>query len=767
LLVVVDDAQWVDRSSLDALRFAFRRLREEQVAVLLATRVDDPAVFGKREFSGITLAGIDAAATGALLGERVGEDVDSRVAERIQSATGGNPSALVEIAAHLDRRQIKGLDPIEEPLPVKRTAEQLFAVQIDELAAMARLALLVAALSTSRRLAPVLDALNRLGLDVSTLESAEDAGLIQLEPDALTFRHPLVCSAVVHGSAASDRRRAHAALATTPVGRSEDGQAYHLAAAALGPDRAAADALWASAHRSLSRGGWATTGIALERSARLTPQFAGRLDRLLDAADAAWMAGRVSSTLRLLREVLGEAGDGPQRDRARRLHTRIGLHSGNVFEALGDLDVGAPCGSEPHIAVGLLADAVEVAVLAGNVRRGIEAGERAHRLAQDDDASRFTGVFAFGQAMDAAGRSAEARQPLEDALTKLSERPSLQTDPLACSRGAEAAGRLGRLSEGLELAARACTLAQDLGAHEPLAHALIALATLEVDAGRWAQACAHAEHGLERARDGHCARTALRCLEQLAWLRAVQGRTAECRRHAEEANMVAAHAGFVGRRASGPLGILELGLGHPEECVRLLARDDGIPNPDLIEALVRCGRVAEAKSCPQPGGATGYRCRGLWTGDETFDAEFATALALHASDASAGGAEPFAAARTQLCYGERLRRAGRRIDARVQLRAARDEFQRLGALPWADRAGVELRATGERLGRQTARSGDDLTKQEHQVATLAADGATNKAIASSLFLSPKTVDFHLRRAFRKLDVSSRGELIKLFATAAR
>jgi DNA-binding CsgD family transcriptional regulator len=197
--------------------------------------------------------------------------------------------------------------------------------------------------------------------------------------------------------------------------------------------------------------------------------------------------------------------------------------------------------------------------------------------------------------------------------------------------------------------------------------------------------------------------------------------------------------------------------------VRRPDRDHGA---DLVEAHVRSGRLDEARAVfertlADESDAPAARCRGLLAADDAFEEAFQEALELHADR------DPFGRARTRLCFGERLRRAGRRIDARAELRAAHDGFEGLGARPWAERAAAELKATGERLGRRAAQQGEELTTQELRVALQAAEGKTNKEVGAALFLSPKTVDFHLRRVYRKLDLRSRGELIKQFAASAR
>jgi DNA-binding CsgD family transcriptional regulator len=220
--------------------------------------------------------------------------------------------------------------------------------------------------------------------------------------------------------------------------------------------------------------------------------------------------------------------------------------------------------------------------------------------------------------------------------------------------------------------------------------------------------------------------------------------------------------------------MLELGLGRAPEAVS--AYGDVGPAPlaqhglergaGLVEAHVRAGQLDQARAAfgrmPEvEGDPLVARCRGLLASEDAFETPFREALDLHAEH------DAFGVARTHLCFGERLRRAGRRVDARTELRAAHEVFDRLGARPWAGRAAGELRATGQRLGRRQARTGEELTAQELQVALQAAEGKTNKEVGAALFLSPKTVDFHLRRVYRKLDVRTRAELVKHFAGAAR
>lgn len=767
LLVLLDDVHWVDAASTDALVFAGRRLAAERVAMVVAVRTDEADVFSTGAFETLNLGGVDDEAAAALVEAHAGANVSPDVARRVCRATRGSPLALVELAGLLTSRQLQGLEPIADPVPVGATVQRKFAERADGLPERARAALLVAALSSSPRLEPVVEALRLLELDPEALDAAQDAELVNVDSGRIAFRHPLVRSAVVETAASSARRRAHRALAQALEDRSPDERAWHLAAAALGPDEQAAAELAKAGARMRARSGWASAALALERSARLTPDRATREARLLDAAESAWVAGRIEPTLALTDELL--ENEGTNRARAVCLRSQIELHCGDVGRALGHLLEGAGLleREEPALAAALLADAVEAAELLGEPDHGVKAALRAASLMTDDGQEGFITELALGQALRLAGRAVEARPHLERALLALSTQAELQGSMRACTRGARAAGWLARVPEGLHLVRGAVELARDQGAFGPLAHALEVTAGLGAQAGQWREAYGHASEGLELARAVRCAWAHTRCLEHLAWLDAVQGDEDRCRAHAAQATQAAGDAGFRSERAGAALVLLELGLGRAQEAARRYEAT-GHSNlhtsstGDLVEALVRSGRTDDAETAQKrlragDADAVAARCAGLLAGDDGFEAPFADALDLHPAH------DAFGLARTRLCFGERLRRAGRRLDARVQLRCAHEELDRLGARPWAERAAAELRATGERLGRRKAQHGDELTPQELQVALQAAEGKTNKEIGAALFLSPKTVDFHLHRVFRKLDVRSRGDLIRHFA----
>jgi DNA-binding CsgD family transcriptional regulator len=320
-----------------------------------------------------------------------------------------------------------------------------------------------------------------------------------------------------------------------------------------------------------------------------------------------------------------------------------------------------------------------------------------------------------------------------------------------------------------------------------LAQTLTLLAETCVRQGEWQRAVAAASEGLDLARDLGQPNVSAYFLQSIVRVEAARGNEAACRSAAADALPLIDAAGMAipALLVRCALGLLELGVGQLDAAVRSLEEAsaqavskgmfgrDVVPEADLVEALVRLGRVDDARRVLDAwrgrGGHEGSRlvaalaarCDGLVAGDDEFEAFFDDALDLHAASVN-----PFGKARTRLCYGERLRRAGRRVDARPQLRAALETFDQLEATAWIKRTRRELRATGEKVGRRTAFAGEELTPQELQVALQVAEGKTNREVGAALFLSPKTVEFHLARVYRKLDIGSRAALIRRFAESA-
>jgi DNA-binding CsgD family transcriptional regulator len=778
LLVIVDDAQWLDRSSQDALFFATRRLQADRVLVLYATRDDAERAFEAPGIDSVALDGLTREAAASLI-----PDVVSEVAARLYEATAGNPLALLELPALLTEEQLAGATPLEGPLPAGAAIERAFARRAETLPADARRAMLVAAVSTSNAAELVVDALESLGVHASSLETAEDAGLIRLLDGRIEFRHPLVRSAVYQGAQPSERRAAHRALADACGESGPEECAWHLAASALGPDEEVAAALARAAVEARRRSGYAAAAAALERAARLTPDAKLGAERLVAAADAAWQAGRGDVALRLVTEALRKTHEPRLRAEALRLHGAIeylvgeaGAAAASLVEAAGLLE-----GSDAAGAVAAAADAAYALVRVGRQDQALEMARRARSLAPEDVDADFEATLALGFGLWFAGLHEEAVPHLRGAV-ELGRQLTTIPSPLRAGRTGTAFDWLGRYRDGYAQLADAGSRARSAGAVGMLPGLLAVGSWQALHAGHWNEALADAGEALELAEQLDQPIVAMQALGVLVWLHALRGDDARLERYADETAGRASSHGvpMYEQLVLVSLGLRALGAGEAAEAIRRLEAADAHParghyipgvavTYELVEAYVRAGRVDDAEEKLRSLGASRLpstalltaldrRCRGLLAEGDAFEPYFAEALSAHEEVQS-----PFALARTRLCYGERLRRAGRRVDAREQLRSALDVFDRLGALPWAERTHTELRASGETLRRRDAIEAEQLTPQELQIALQVAEGKTNKEVGAALFLSHKTVEFHLSRIYRKLDLNSRAELIRQFA----
>ncbi|WP_345347933.1 helix-turn-helix transcriptional regulator [Actinoallomurus liliacearum] len=761
LICVIDDLQWVDRASADALLFAARRLRTERIAMLFAVRGDVPV---KGVPLTVDVRGLPESAAAELLESRCGV-LPAHVARELVTLTRANPLALGEIAAGLTPAQLAGREPLPDPLP---GGARLFGHRVAALSAPARLVALVAAVETD--LDPVLRATGRLLAEQAVrpgentgaragreaLAELEGAGLAEVSGTSVRFRHPLIRSAAHEAAAPADVRRVHAVLAELTA---DDRRAWHLAGAALGQDEQVATALVAAAVRARDGGGYGAAATALARAAELTPEPRARASRLKDAAAAAWLGGRPGQAESLLAEAREQAdGDATLAVEIAQLRGRFALNSGNAAEAVRILEAGD--------SLDMLADAVEAASYVGDTAAVVELGRRA--AAHPEGFLRDT-VAGLGLTLDgdAAGpgllRRALARTgELEDAAEYL--------------WAAAAASALGESDLAAEMAARAGQVARVSGMTGQLPVVLEFVATAERVAGRLARSQAISEEGLALARDAGYENTVAAHLANLAALAALRGEEEPCERQAREALAIAiphrvglragvaayalalldlclgryaaAHDRFTAIAAAGP------GAGHPTVVWRMA--------PDRVEAAVGAGDEAGARAAleayerwsahaatPEPR-ALLARCRGL--ADSSEDA-FGEALRLHTN--------PFEAARTALLLGERLRRGQRPGEARVHLRMAWETFEQAGARPWARRAQDELRAAGESGQAPPAAALDALTPQELRIAGLVADGLSSKQIAARLFLSPRTVEYHLYKIYPKLGIGSRTDLARL------
>ncbi len=781
LLVVVDDAHWLDTESQDALVFAARRLAADPVAMVFAAREGDVQRFAAEGIDELVVSGLESDHARSLLGERVSS---SRVADELIESTGGNPLALLQLPQALSDAQLSGDEPLEQPIRVGAALERGFSRRVQILGEDVRLAALTVAADDSGDAAAIDTAVGSLGLAANNLTRAEDAGLLQRNGGQLGFSHPLVRSAVYHGAAPSERRRVHAALAAALADRDGERHAWHLAAAAVGADTTAAAKLDDVARRAADRGAYDSAARAFERAARLTATGQEQASRLAEAANAAQLAGRPRHAGQLVDE--GLAGHPPELVRATLLGVKGRLAVLNHDQRTAfDSFVAAATISEaddPQRAALLLAEAVTVGIQLDRVAMQT-AGERLRALGPPrDPRTEFFVAQALGAAASQAGTPDSAE--LIARAVAIVDAGDL---PLTSAQDLFWAGRayymLGRHAAASAYGHRAAEAARQEGAFGvlPQAQRLVASAAFEI--GDWRTAYAAAGDAVAVSSEVGQRATACASYGVLADIDAASGNEQACRDHAGAAIELAdtLGLGFYRERSERALGRLELALGRLDSAAQLLERVherlraagnlefNVTPAWDLAETYVRLGRaedaiglidLAEAEAPPvsPPERALVQRCRGLTHDD--FVPWFEQALASHVPEDSAESM-PFEHARTALCFGERLRRRGDRREAREQLRSALATFETLGADAWAARADAELRASGERLRPREA-SREQLTPREMQIALSVAEGQSNREVAAALYLTPKTVEFHLTRIYRKLGLRSRAELARHF-----
>jgi DNA-binding CsgD family transcriptional regulator len=782
LLALVDDVQWLDASSVGSLVFATRRLAADSAAVIFAVRPEEAGALDRAGFPELRLEGLDREASAALLSRHAPAPVPALTAERLFRATGGNPLALVELAA---AAPALAADLVEGPLTVQTSVERAFLQRTAALSADCRRALLVAAAAHSGELGTIARAMAALGVATQGLEEAERARLVTVTDARVEFCHPLARSAVYAAAAAPERRAAHRALADAGPTTDVDERAWHLASAAFGPDEQVAAALDAAAARARDRSAYAVAASAFQRAARLTPQRDdARARRLLSAADAAWLGGRAELTLRTVDEALTCRVEPALRAAALHLRGRALLHIGPVTDGHDALVAAAQeiRASDPARAIVMLAEAADGCVYAGRPETMLETARRAWALLPPAAGERETAFasFALGTALIFNGHGAEGSNLVRDAIVLIDGSDVLGDDLRLLSWAALAPLWLREAETGRALIERAIDAARAQGALGVLPFVLQIAALDSAASDRWAISEALHDEAIRLARDTGQAVRLCGALAGLARVEARRGLQDGCRVHAEEALAIAKRLrlGFYAAWAIQALGDLELAVGRLDVAIerlcereRLLAElriadPDMSAAPELVEVYVRAGHVRDAERVAhgylagaqekgQPWAlARAGRCRGLLADANAFDEAFADGFDQHELTS-----DTFELARTQLCYGERLRRARRRTEARVQLRAAFMAFGELGAAPWAERARLELQATGETARRRRPSTLDQLTPQELRIALALADGKTMRAAAAELFLSPKTIEYHLRNAYRKLGIRSRAELL--------
>ncbi|GAA1564217.1 LuxR family transcriptional regulator [Actinomadura kijaniata] len=749
LLCVMDDTQWLDRASADALLFAARRLRSERVALLLAAREE----FHAPGLPELRVSPLESPAAGELV-DAVAPGLATDVRERVLAEAGGNPLGLIELP-----RGVSGGDLGE--LPLTRRLLEAFGRRATALGEPAGTLLLVAAAEDTGEPSLIMRAASRLGVGEQALEECERSGLVEVTAGRVRFRHPLVRSAVYQAAGFARRGAVHRALAEVSE---PERRIWHLAAAVTGTDEELAAELARSAEAFARRSGHAAAA-AWERAALLTPEPGLRTVRLANAAEAAISAGRLGRAARLTDQAVRLTGDGLVLARLANLRADVDFERGAVETAsLTLLEAARPLASaHPGRAAALLIQVVRNAWYAHDLKLSRQATDLLASLGHGADPARPALAMASGITAlledDPERALPLLRQVVEGGRHVDHGEHGLRNNALAIAL------LVGDHTTALNMARALAAECASLGMVAWLPHTHLALASVELLRGRHLDAAADADHAEQVAAQTGQTHLEAQARGVRAWLAAVRGAEEDCRRLAGRA--AATPSGQVW--AQWALGLLELARGRYQQAADHLARAarrQPAAAPDLVEVLVRLREPERARAAHDRfvlwAEASGQawargllaRCRALLDGDER---DFATAIDLHrAAD------RPFDAARTRLLLGERLRRERRKQEARPVLREAADTFERLGAAPWLDRASSELRATGE----SPARSADAallarLTPQELQVVRLAATGATNKEIAARLFLSPRTVGHHLYKAYPKLGVTTRTELAGL------
>ena len=766
-----------------------RRLYAERVVLLFAVREPAdplPALAGLPE---LAVGGLAEGAALELLASLAPGRLSPAVGARIVAETGGNPLALVEVAGELSPGQLAGAEALPEPLPAGGSLEQAFGRRVRRLPPEARLLLAVAAAEPAASQALVWRAAAQLEIDPDAAAAADLGGLAEVGSQVV-FRHPLVRSVVYYAAPLRQRRRIHQALAAVGEGGEPDRVAWHLAMAAAGPDEAVAARLEQAAGRARDRGGYAATVTFLTRAAELSAGEGPRAGRLLAAAEAALIAGQPSRAGALLEAAAPKLGGPLARAQARRLDGRIRFALGQAGETSSVLLEAARALApiDPYSAREALLEALEAAVYAGwsasqAVLTEIAGAARATPAASGPEAS-ATDLLLDGFAARAAAGYPAAVPLLRRAIAMLRADDLSPQEGLRRLRlGVVAAADLLDDQAQHALAIRWVQLARDHGALTALPVALNQQSVFaEVAAGRFdaARACFAEAFEISAAtgNPGVVGTAGVSEVFELAW----RGRETDTRRVAAAVAREATAADRGGQNilVQYCLAVLELGLGNYQAALQCAVGvyDDDAPFmgtyvlPELVEAAARCGeaelaeaalgRLAERALAAGTPRALGLlaRSRALLAGDADADAEplYAEAIA-HLQQCRA---KP-QLARAHLLYGEWLRRQRRRRDARGQLRTAYEMFTAMGAGAFAERARVELLATGERARQRTAPTADELTPQEAQIARLVSQGQSNRDIAAQLFLSPSTVDYHLRKVFRKTGVTSRTQLARAMA----
>jgi DNA-binding CsgD family transcriptional regulator len=778
LICLIDDVQWLDHASAQALGFVARRLAADPVGLVFAAREPGAALAGLPK---LEVGGLREDDARALLDSALAGPIDARVRDRIVAETQGNPLALLELPRGLTPAELAGGFGLPGAVPLPERIEESFRRQLEALPAQSRRLLLLAAAEPYGDLPLVWRAAGRLGIPVAAAAPAVDAGLVEFGA-RVRFRHPLLRSASYRAATAADRQAVHAALAeATDAEAAPERRAWHRAQAAAGPDEEVAAELERSAGRAQARGGLAGAAAFLERAVLLTADPACRAERTLAAAQAHLQAGAFGTALKLLADAEDE-GSGPlnelQSARVDLLRGEIVFASGQGSDASSLLlkaakrlePLNVSLARETYLTAWIAA--LFAARLAGS--GDLPEVSRAAQALPPAAEPRPVDLVLAGLALLVADGPAAAAPTLRQAVSVFTGAGLTVEDGLRWGWMAQgAASALWDSDAWHVMLVRQLQLARDAGALERLPLLLASLGTEVVWSGDFAAGAA-----LVAEADAVCEATGSRSFPFTAMMLAsLRGNQAEAAALIEAtlAEAEAAGQGIAVAYANWVAAILANSLGRYTDALaaaRQAAQDTSAlyismwALPELIEAAARTGDTGIAGDAltrlaqfTQAGGTdfglgVEARCRALLSGGEAAESLYREAI-----DRLGRTRLRPELARAHLLYGEWLRREHRHSDAREQLRTAHGMLEAMGAEAFAERAQRELRATGETARKRTAVAmNEELTTQEAQIARLARDGLSNPEIGARLFVSVRTVQYHLGKVFTKLDISSRSQL---------
>jgi DNA-binding CsgD family transcriptional regulator len=786
IVLSVEDAHWLDRPSADALAFIARRVESDAVVLLVAIREGYESPLGEAGLPALRLDGLAGEAAGRLLDERF-PDLSGPARRRVLQEAEGNPLALLELPEGLRAGPSDRDAAMPSLVPLTVRLERAFAARAQELPAATQTLLLVAAadeensLATTLAAAEIIDGAPRA---VDDLVPATRARLIEVDAQQVRFRHPLVRSAIYQTASVAQRHAAHAALGQL-FADDPDRSAWHRGAAAVGPDSAVAADLEEAGRRALRRGAVTTAAGAFERAATLTRDTADRGRLLLSAAAAAGELGRGQTVLRLLRQA--DSLELGVQDRARWMLIEDGFREGpagdpaRVRELVETASRVATIG-DADLALDLLTAAASRCYWSDLREEGRDVVRAADSLGMAVGCNRLLFVQAFAAPIE---RGADVLGALDQAAPP--------EDAAALYLRGMAVCLTGAFDRALPLLSASAQLLREQGRLRVLAQVVSIRAWAALEVADFAVAIPAAEEASRLSCEAQHPLWETGALVAQATIAALRGDRRRVETLTAEADRIALPLAAAGLSSlvQYARGLLELGQGRYAEAYEQLLRISTRGDPachdltachtigDLAEAAAHSGRVDLALALVRD-----FEPRADQTPDPWCHAQMLLAHVqlTAANDGHGDGGEaqavfdealsrdlfafPMVRARVELAYGEWLRRHRQRRESRAPLRAARDTFDALGMVPWAQRARQELRASGERSRRRERDSLDDLTPQELQIVQMAAQGLSNREIAQQLYLSQRTVESHLYRVFPKLGVTSRAQLVNALGSRA-